>query len=450
MLKRIFLFTLFLLFLNFSNAALIVKEWHQDNVFNEFGQEINIKLLLQAKNLQKGYFHNNWIFKFPKDMDVEFLYGSVLNSDDYNVTYKDKEVRFDFKKTFNDGEVFLEFKYQTNNKSELKYTRREYVSVPPFAVGAQATISVDTNLLDNMIIYSNNENFKYENGKYIWVGNVKKDGFLETFELTKKKARWLLTTIVNMIGNDSIGTLNAKIPLYYSGGGNNVLNLKISNNQFSYIDYKNIKLDNDFIYTKFIDYSDKQAFIKIEGIVENNYDTKKYWLDELDPNKLISVDADTLLILNNIINFIRNNNVDNEPIHIAVAKWVYNNIQYNIDLIDEKMSTKEVALRKEGVCQHIAILYRDMLRTINIPATAVAGIAYDINNQKFEGHSWVLVYYNGEWIPIDPTWNLYSGKLPISHIFLYKDVDTGLIFEKENGQFNDFKVDIINNARFIE
>ena len=454
MFKKLFLFIFFILIglnikINSGNTALAVKEWHQENTFNEFGQEISIKLLLKAQNLQKGYFHNNWIFKFPAEMDIEFLGGNVLNSDDSNVAYKDKELRFDFKKTFNDGEVFLEFKYQVNNKGTSKYTRQEYISVPPFAVGAQASISVDASLLDDMVLYSNNEDFKYENGKYIWVGNVKREGFLDVFELTKKKARWLLTTTINMTGNSPINTLNTQIPLYYSGGGNSVLNLKISNNQFPYIDYENIKYDDNFIYAKFVDYPHNEAFIEIEGIVENNYDTKKYWLSELDPNKLITVDADTSLILNNIINFIRNNNVNNEPMHIAIAKWVYNNIQYNKELFGEKMTTKEVALRKEGVCQHIAVLYRDMLRTINIPATAVDGVAYDTKNQKFEGHSWVLVYHNGEWIPIDPTWNLYSGKLPISHIFLYKDVDVELSFTKE-GEFNDFKVDVVKNVKFIE
>lgn len=450
MFKKLSFFVLFLFIcLNVGNTKLIVKEWHQENILDNTGQIIDIKLLLKAKDLQEGYYYNNWTYKFPENMDVEFIAGEVLNSNDSKINFNNNELKFNFKKTFNNGEIFLAFKYRINNKDNLKYIRREYISVPPFAVGARATINVNTDQLSNMIIYSNNDIFKSEDNKNIWIGIVPKEGFVETIELTKKKARWLLNTNINISSTKNIGDLNAKLPLFYVGGGNNVMNLKISSSQTPNIDYKNIKYDENFIYVNFNQYNNTEASIAIEGIVENSYNTKKYWLNELDPIKLIEIDAETSLIMNNVINIIRNNNINNDPIHIAIAKWVYNNITYNIDLVNENMTSKETLLRKEGVCEHMAVLYRDMLRSINIPATAVDGLAYDTKNGVFEGHSWVLVYYNGEWIPIDPTWNIYSGKLPISHIFFYKNTDTNLSFSKE-GTFNNFKIDVIRNAKFIE
>ena len=134
--------------------------------------------------------------------------------------------------------------------------------------------------------------------------------------------------------------------------------------------------------------------------------------------------------------------------HVAIAKWVYNNITYNKELSEEDLTTKEVLLRKEGVCRHISNLYADMLRSVNIPAVAVSGLAFDKKTKTFEPHSWTLVYYNGEWLPIDPTWNLYSGKLPISHIFVYKNINTNIDFSGEN--FDNFKTNISTDVKFVE
>ena len=89
-----------------------------------------------------------------------------------------------------------------------------------------------------------------------------------------------------------------------------------------------------------------------------------------------------------------------------------------------------------------------MLRSINIPAVSVIGLGYNLEKKTFENHSWVLVNYNNQWIPIDPTWNLYSGKLPITHIFMYKNLDTNFQFSKI-GSLDKLRIDIKNNARLL-
>ena len=33
------------------------------------------------------------------------------------------------------------------------------------------------------------------------------------------------------------------------------------------------------------------------------------------------------------------------------------------------------------------------------------------------GHAWSLVKINDKWIPFDCTWGIWSGKIPITHIF---------------------------------
>ena len=73
-----------------------------------------------------------------------------------------------------------------------------------------------------------------------------------------------------------------------------------------------------------------------------------------------------------------------------------------------------------GVCEHYTILYNALLNSINIEAIYVGGYAFDENSKiKKEnmGHAWTLAKINKKWIPYDSTWNIFTGILPISHIY---------------------------------
>ena len=34
-----------------------------------------------------------------------------------------------------------------------------------------------------------------------------------------------------------------------------------------------------------------------------------------------------------------------------------------------------------------------------------------------DGHAWSLIKVNGNWLPFDSTWGIFSGKLPLCHVF---------------------------------
>ena len=39
------------------------------------------------------------------------------------------------------------------------------------------------------------------------------------------------------------------------------------------------------------------------------------------------------------------------------------------------------------------------------------------NNFESSKHAWTLAKVDGEWIPIDATWNMFEKNVPITHIF---------------------------------
>ena len=47
------------------------------------------------------------------------------------------------------------------------------------------------------------------------------------------------------------------------------------------------------------------------------------------------------------------------------------------------------------------------------------GYALDLNDSYGleNGHAWSLIQINGKWLPFDSTWGIFTGKLPVSHIF---------------------------------
>ena len=68
-----------------------------------------------------------------------------------------------------------------------------------------------------------------------------------------------------------------------------------------------------------------------------------------------------------------------------------------------------------GNSYHFSLLYSTLLRVNKSPSTVVYG--YIFNGKKFVKHCWVIAKVLGKWFSLDPTFGIFTGKLPISHIF---------------------------------
>ncbi len=105
-----------------------------------------------------------------------------------------------------------------------------------------------------------------------------------------------------------------------------------------------------------------------------------------------------------------------------IIKYVNNNVEYNLSTINIEGSFKasEVLERKEGVCDEITILFIALNRALGIPSRYVSGYSFsDLFEKKgsWLGHSWAEVYYEGEWIPFDLTYEEYLHLDPLHVAF---------------------------------
>ena len=110
-----------------------------------------------------------------------------------------------------------------------------------------------------------------------------------------------------------------------------------------------------------------------------------------------------------------------------IAKWVENNIQYNLSTLTSNAVQKSswVLKNKEGVCDELTNLFISMVRSLGIPARFVSGMAYTNLNHEFGPHAWAEVYFPDKgWVPFDITYGQF-GWIDPTHVKLKTNIDSG-------------------------
>ena len=109
-----------------------------------------------------------------------------------------------------------------------------------------------------------------------------------------------------------------------------------------------------------------------------------------------------------------------------IGKWVKQNIKYDITYVGliDITATETYNLRK-GVCHHITKLFNALMYSLGYQVIYILGYAVDkkINFSVEDAHAWSLVNIEGKWLPFDATWGIFSGKLPVTHIFKLTDCE---------------------------
>jgi len=105
-----------------------------------------------------------------------------------------------------------------------------------------------------------------------------------------------------------------------------------------------------------------------------------------------------------------------------LAKWVSENIKYDLRYEDVYSDAKTVLLNKAGTCDEFSVLLLSFARALGYPSAIMSGYAYGTTDSKadFQPHSWVAIGDSGCW---DPTWG-EGGFMDATHIVYGKYPDT--------------------------
>ena len=101
--------------------------------------------------------------------------------------------------------------------------------------------------------------------------------------------------------------------------------------------------------------------------------------------------------------------------------WVKENIKYDYNFVGKNEYTSiDVYNLRKGVCHHFTKLSNALLYALGYKVIYCSGYVCKGNNsfKTSSGHAWSLIRLeNNKWYPFDSTWGIFSGKLPVGHIF---------------------------------
>jgi transglutaminase/protease-like cytokinesis protein 3 len=232
------------------------------------------------------------------------------------------------------------------------------------------------------------------------------------------------------VDNSLIKNTTTEIPFCYVGGNNQIIQFKYFSQQTQDININQKKKTFDI---KYININSKIAKFNVQGELINR--CKGNWsinltneeIDSLIPNDFKMNKIHFNKIANDIIKeYDAEHKNDLIVVHsvVKIGKWVKKNIKYDITYVGTNdITASETLNNKRGVCHHITKLFNALMYSLGYQTIYILGYALDnkINYGIEDAHAWSLVKIDGKWLPFDATWGIFSGKLPITHIFKQTD-----------------------------
>ena len=269
----------------------------------------------------------------------------------------------------------------------------------------------------------NKENQK--NTEYFWEGIVPYNGKITNIIFSKSEAMWSFSLESKVFVENGINKFKYLKPFDFMGGNNEIVEISYSSPQT-----KNIYPDEEHkVYIVLYENVEREGDFFIKGTFKNK--SKGEWLLDITDEDLEKYIPKIDRILNPqlkelakdiIEDFDRTNtNKDFEFLdYMKIGLWVHKNIKYDLNYTDkDELTPADVYYQRAGVSHHFTQLTNALLFALGYKVIYVMGYISQ-NNKEFDQdsrHSWTLIKLNNRWYPFDSTLGIFSGKLPISHIF---------------------------------
>ena len=392
----------------------------------------DINYELKAVGLSKRQSFDKSSINFTKDRIIEIvefdidgiksqyqLGDSILNFPIIIKGEESKKIHLKYKQSI---------KLTDHIKKQRKIYRNDIYGISKNLFGRYAIFHLIIKNNFEVINFDEEYFLKVKESEYKLEGIIPKEGKKTRVYLSKKEAKYSFSSKERIETKDKfIFHTTLIMDHYFEGGGNqNILNITLQTNPPDII---NVNKDAKKYEIEFINIKQKFGEVEIKGELINKCSGE--WKCDLaieDIEKEIPEDykkdkEKLKKIAQNIIKEYdethKNNKVKITDI-AKIGKWVKNNIKYD-EKYEEKGKTTALQIynTKKGICKQFTILFNGLLYSLGYKCIYVGGFAIK-DNDCFDGddaHAWSLVGVNGKWLPFDATWGIFSGKLPVSHIF---------------------------------
>ena len=324
------------------------------------------------------------------------------------------------------GELHIKYRCMSNEEKILE--RVEYIYLLK-QINYYGKIIVEVPEKYDILKYA--EKFKKAPKKInsFYYNGFIKESMNNLFKICYKKAIWEFEREYIIEPEENIKEAYIKIIKGFKGGNLKVLEYNI--------EHENVELNDDEKENKFIFTvkNPKAINYKIKFKIKFENSTTGYKGPE-EADVLTKIPDEDIQFFKDLSNKIISEDKSDFPIYQKLGIWVHDYLKYDLKYYGIKMTAKEIYNKKEGICEHFALLFNTLLKSQGIESVCVSGFKIKITEdnilkeeqetlQKVEkngnydnlGHAWTLAEINGEWIPLDATIGLFGEKFPITHIF---------------------------------
>ena len=430
----------------YDKQNLLRKNWHETCYINNEYDTHDINYELKAVGLPNEMAFTTSYFGFNIDNKIEII---LFEINGINAEYEHEKYFLRFKINLKNlesvgvhiiyNESPLYDKMTQGEKQVRNFYRFKYYGISKRLVGQNAKYIL-INASNFEIINFEDEFFiKKEikgknNSEYHWGGKVPENGRETLVRLSKKEGtvnfheRHTMKSLTNSFIQNTVTT----IPYCYYDGNNKIIKLLYRSQETDKIKFDQIK---KVIKIQYINTNSPTVSFSIKGTLINK--CKGDWVINLtneEIDSLIPPDFKknkeafkkiSLQIINNY-NIEHKDDLVVVPNVTKIGKWVKKNIKYDITYIGlNDITATETYNSRKGACHHITKLFNALMYSLGYKVIHVLGYAVD-KKKNFsieDAHAWSLVNIEGKWLPFDATWGIFSGKLPVTHIFKHTDCE---------------------------
>ena len=313
-------------------------------------------------------------------------------------------------------------------KRERKFVRNDCYGLSKDIAGQRAKYVLCIKCDFEVIAFDEPFLVKTGNKEYTWGGIVPPEGKRTVVKMSKSKGKFEFnySQKIRSLNNNPIKDTKMTVPVSFLGGNNEIIKIDSTSNETNKI---TLNKEKGIYEIHFKDTHSLDCSFNISGQLINR--CRGEWICELTDKqiednlpedykknkKLFSEKAKQIIKEYDTEN---KDNMIKVPDVVKIGKWVKKNVTYDLRYTGRnEIDATEILKNKIGVCHHFTKLFNALMYSLGYQVIYISGYALDKKDHydKSDAHAWSLVKIKGKWLPFDATWGIFSGKLPVCHVF---------------------------------
>jgi hypothetical protein len=393
---------------SFADENIAVTVWQEKSFLNIDGKTSEILIRAKVQNLPAQYTMTSFSLGFGTENKI-IVKNVLCDSKPAKHSFSGNNLKVEFPVQKKNGDEFaIYISYSEKYEKINKFLREEAILIPPFAVGANAKVIIGfPGYMESATL---NYNITKNGNSFVYQNIVPSDGVTEIIKLTPSQSTWNVVSRVKMKSNQALQDITIELPDYFLNPRQKVENRTVLS---SVIPKEKTKKNGKFVF-KFA--SDKNEIL-IENRAKIFTGKNMRGVIDLKTADYLKYSQQDQEMLDNILQRIKQSQkYQKYPLYAKIGAFTNEFIKYDKSYIGRTPPIRQILQNPVGVCTEYANLYNALARIAGIPSLIINGMACGEDN-KCEGHAWNMVYYNNQWIEVDPTWNLMSGIVSSSHVY---------------------------------